>query len=85
MKNDEQSGYARNFSQLPYSVTVSGTRFLHRNDVILALMEVGLGAKLVNEVIQKLGFPLDQFPSQNAELANKAATARWWNHKKGES
>lgn len=38
---------------------------LQKEDVILALIEVGLGAKLVNEILAKLGFPLAPFPAQN--------------------
>lgn len=57
---------------MPCSVTDSGARILQREDVILALMEVGLGAKLVNDALLKLGFPLAPFPSQNAKLTNPA-------------
>ena len=57
------------------SVTDSGARILHKEDVILALMGVGLGAKLINEALENLGFRLDAFPSQN-DTAQATPTKR---------
>jgi hypothetical protein len=53
----------------------SGARILHKEDVILALMGVGLGAKLINQALENLGFPLDPFPSQN-DTAQATPTKR---------
>lgn len=67
---------ATNGDQLPAlhaaicSVTADGSRILNKDDVILALMDVGLGPKLVNECLRKLGFPIAPFPSQNGEARN---------------
>ena len=43
------------------TVTDNGARILQKEDVTLALMEIGLGPKLINQALVGMGFTLQPF------------------------
>ena len=63
LANNSGSGLQRRKLLVLPTTTDNGARMLHKEDVILALTEVGLGPKLVNQVLVEMGFTLETFPS----------------------